>query len=109
MVKCKEREDHHVLRRASETEVEGVRPRGTPKMTWTCGVEAAMREMNIGEETADNRRDWERLVNRPTEEEGRKMTMMKERMMQYNDEGRKEKDGRNTKMMMMMNKRKEEE
>ena len=60
------REDDHILRRASEMEVEGVRPRGRPRRTWRRCVEEDMRETNIREETVYNRREWERLLNRPT-------------------------------------------
>ncbi len=60
------REDDHVLRRAAETEVEGVRLRGRPRKTWKRCVEEDIRDMNIREETVYNRKEWERLINRPT-------------------------------------------
>ncbi len=47
-------------------EVEGVRPRERPKKTWKRCVGEDIREMNIREESAYNRKDWERLINRPT-------------------------------------------
>ncbi len=62
----KRREDDHVLRRASEREVEGVSLRGRPKKTWKRCVEEDIREMNIREETVYNRKDREGLLNRPT-------------------------------------------
>ncbi len=60
------KEDDHVLRRASEMEVEGVRPKGRPKKIWKRCVEEDIREMNIREESVYNRKDWERLINRQT-------------------------------------------
>ncbi len=60
------RRDDHVLRIASEMEVEGVRPRERPRKTWKRYVEDDMREKNIREETVYNRIEWERLINRPT-------------------------------------------
>ncbi len=60
------REDDHVLRRASEMEVEGVRPRGRLRKMWKQCVEEDMREKNIREVTVYNKREWERLINRPT-------------------------------------------
>ena len=60
------REDDHVLRRALDMEVGGVRPRGRPRKAWRRCVEENMREMNIEGETVHNRREWMRLINRPT-------------------------------------------
>ena len=60
------REEDHVLRRASEMEVDGARPRGRPKKTWITCVRENMREMNICEDTIHDRRKWERLINSPT-------------------------------------------
>ena len=62
----KRREEDHVLRRALEMEVEGARPRGRPKKTWKRCVEEDMRQINIREENVNNRREWQRLIDRPT-------------------------------------------
>ncbi len=62
----KRREDDHILRGASEMEVEGVTTRGRPKKTWKHCAEEEIRETNITEETVDTHKDWERLINRPT-------------------------------------------
>ncbi len=40
--------------------------RGRPKKTWKQCVEEDMREINIREETVDNRKEWKRLINHPT-------------------------------------------
>jgi len=48
------RDNHHVLSKAAEMEVEGVRPRGRLKRTWKRCVEQDMRERNIGEENIHN-------------------------------------------------------
>ena len=56
------RDNDHVLSKATEMEVEGVRPRGRPKKTWKRCVEQDLRERNIGEENIHNRKEWKRLV-----------------------------------------------
>ena len=48
------RDNDHVLSKAAEMEMEGVRPRGRPKKTWKWCVEQDMRERNIGEENIHN-------------------------------------------------------
>ena len=62
----KRREDDHILRRALDMDVEGVRPRGRPRKVWRRCVEENMREKNINLETVHNRREWMRLINSPT-------------------------------------------
>ena len=44
-VKC--RDENSILRRAMELEVEGRRPVGRPKKTWSKVVEEDMRKLNI--------------------------------------------------------------
>ena len=62
----KRREDDHILRRALDMDVDGVRPRGRPRKVWRRCVEENMREININLEAVHNRREWMRLINRPT-------------------------------------------
>ncbi len=63
--------------------MEGRRPPGRPKKTWTKGVEEDMRMLNITEEMAMNRQQWRRLISRPTPLLGvnGRLTMMMMMMM----------------------------
>ena len=58
-------DNDHVLRKAAEIVVEGVRPRGRPKKIWKLCVEQDMRERKIWEENIHNRKEWKRLLDRP--------------------------------------------
>ena len=70
--------------RERELEVEGIRPAGRPKTTWSKVVEKDMRKLNVTEDMAENRKQWMQLVSQPTPGVGN-----------YG--------GYQTKMMMMMN------
>ena len=50
----KRRDKNSILRRAMELEVEGRRPVGRPKKTWSKVVEEDMRKLNITEDMAEN-------------------------------------------------------
>ena len=51
----KPRDENSILRRAMELEVEGRRPVGRPKKTWSKVVKEDMRKLNITEDMAENR------------------------------------------------------
>ena len=55
-----------ILRRAIELKVEGRRPVGRPKKTWSKVVEEDMRKLNITEDMAEDRKQWKQLISRPT-------------------------------------------
>ena len=63
-VKC--RDENSILRRVMELEVEGRRPVGRPKKTWSKIVEEDMRKLNITEDMAVDRKQWRQLTSRPT-------------------------------------------
>ena len=46
--------------------MEGRRPVGRPKKTWSKVVEKDMRKLNITEDMADNRKQWMKLISCPT-------------------------------------------
>ena len=60
------RDESSILRRTMELEVEGRRPVGRPKKTWSKLVEQDMRKLNITEDMADDRKQWRQLISRPT-------------------------------------------
>ena len=43
-------------------EVEGRRPVGRPKKTWSKVVEEDTRKLNIMEDMAENRKQWRQLI-----------------------------------------------
>ena len=49
-----------------ELEVEGRRPVGRPKKTWSKVVEEDMKKLNITEDMAEDRKQWNQLISRPT-------------------------------------------
>ena len=51
-----------MLRRVMELEVEGRRPVGRPKKTWSKVVEEDMKKLNITEDMAEDRRQWRQLI-----------------------------------------------
>ena len=65
-VKC--RDENSILRRAMELKVEGRRPVGKPKKTWSKVLEEDMRKLNITEDMAEDRQQWRRLISRLTQE-----------------------------------------
>ena len=52
----KGRDENSILRRTME--VEGRRPVGRPKKTWSKVVEEDMRKLNITEDMAEDRKQW---------------------------------------------------
>ena len=52
----KPRVKNSILRRVTELEVEGRRPVGRPKKTWSKVVEEYMRKLNITEDMAEDRK-----------------------------------------------------
>ena len=54
----KRRDENSILRRAMELEVEGRRPVGRQKKTWSKVVEEDMRKLNIMEDMAEDRHLW---------------------------------------------------
>ena len=62
----KRRDENSILRRAMKLEVEGRRPVGRPKKTWSKIVEEDMRKLNITENRAEDRKQWGQLISRPT-------------------------------------------
>ena len=61
----KRRDENSILKRAIELEVEGRRPVGRSKKTWSK-VEEDMRKISITEDMAENRKQWKQLISRPT-------------------------------------------
>ena len=61
----KRRDENSLLRRAVELEVEGRRPVGMLKKTWSKVVEEDMK-LNIKEDTVEDRKQWRQLISRPT-------------------------------------------
>ena len=49
-----------------ELEVEGRRPVGRPKTTWSKVVEEDMRKLIITEDMAEDRKQWRQLILHPT-------------------------------------------
>ena len=49
-----------------ELEVEGRRPVGRPKKTWSMVVEEVMRKLNITDDMAEDRKQWRKLISSPT-------------------------------------------
>ena len=62
----KRRDENSILRRAIELEVEGRRPVGRPKKTWSKVVEEDISKLNITEDLAEDRKRWRQLISRPT-------------------------------------------
>ena len=62
----KRRDENSKLRRAMELKVEGRRPVGRPKKTWSKVVEEDMRKLNITEDMAEDRKQWRQLISCPT-------------------------------------------
>ena len=63
-IKC--RDENSTLRREMEMWVEGRRPVGRPKKTWSKVVEKDMRKLNITEDMAVDRKQWRQLISCPT-------------------------------------------
>lgn len=55
---CRKRRLNHVLRRALELEVDGLRRRGRPKKTWKKQVEEESKRVGLKKEDAFNRVRW---------------------------------------------------
>ena len=66
----KRSDENSILRRAMKMEVEGRRPVGGPKKTWSKVVEKDMRKLNITEGMAEDIKQWKQLISRPTPEVG---------------------------------------
>ena len=49
-----------------ELEVEGRRPVGRSKKTWSKVVEEDMRKLNITEDMAEDRKQWRQLISHQT-------------------------------------------
>ena len=64
----KRRNENSILRRAMELEVEGRKPVGRPKKTWSKVEEEEMRKLNITEDMAEDRNQWRQLISRPLQE-----------------------------------------
>ncbi len=47
-------------------EVEGRRPVGRPRKTWRKCIEQDLNQLGLREEMAQDRRQWRRVINRPT-------------------------------------------
>ena len=62
----KHRDENSILRRRMELEVEGRRPVGRPKKTWSKVVEEDTRKLNITEDMVEDRKQWRKLISRPT-------------------------------------------
>ena len=62
----KRRDESSILRTALELEVEGRRPVGRPKKTWSKVVEEDMRKLNITEDKAEYRKQWRQLISCPS-------------------------------------------
>ena len=62
----KRRNKNSKLRRAMELEVEGRRPVGRPKKTWSKIVGEETRKLNIKEDMAEDRKQWRQLISCPT-------------------------------------------
>ena len=65
-----DRNKNSILRRAMELEVEGRRPVGRPKKTWSKVMEEDMSKLNITEDMAENRQQQRQLISHPTPEVG---------------------------------------
>ena len=59
----KRRDENNILRRVIELEVEGRRPVGRTKKTWSKVVEENMRKLNITKDIAEDRQQRWRLIN----------------------------------------------
>ena len=64
--RVKRRDESSILRRVMELEVEGRRPVGRPKKAWSKVLEEDMRNLNITEDMAEDRKQWRQLISRPT-------------------------------------------
>ena len=60
------RDENSILTRVMELKVEGRRPVGRPKKTWSKVVEEDNRKLNITENTVEDRNQWRQLISRPT-------------------------------------------
>ena len=49
-----------------ELEVEGRRPVGRPKKTWSKKVEEDIRKLNITKDMAEDRKKWRQFISRST-------------------------------------------
>jgi len=58
----KESEDNDWVKKCLEHEVEGARPRGRPKKTWTEIVEKDCQACNLNREDAMNRNRWRKQI-----------------------------------------------
>ena len=61
----KRRDENSTLRRAMEPEVEGRRPVGRLKKTWSKVVEEDKRKLNITEDMSEDRKQWRQLISLP--------------------------------------------
>ena len=57
---------NNIIRRAMDLEVEGRRPVGRPKKTWSKVVEKDTRKLNIIEDMTEDKKQWRQLILRPT-------------------------------------------
>ena len=76
----KRRDESSILRTALELEVEGRRPVGRPKKTWSMAVEENMRKLNT-ENMAEDRKKWRQLISLPTPGVGNLARYTKKMMM----------------------------
>ena len=60
----KRRDENSILRRAME--LEGRRPVGRPKNTWSKVMKEGMRNLNITKDMAKERKQWRQFISRPT-------------------------------------------
>jgi len=57
-----QKEDNDLVNKCVEHEVEGARPRGKPKKTWTETVEKDCQARKLNKEDAMNRKRWRKQI-----------------------------------------------
>ena len=62
----KRRNENSILKSAMELEVEGRRPVGRPKKTWSKVVEEDTRKLNIMKDIAEDIKQWRQLISHST-------------------------------------------
>ena len=60
----KRRDENSILRRVMELEMEGRRPVGRPKKTWSKVVKEDTRKLNVIEDMIEDRKQWRQLISR---------------------------------------------